>query len=245
MEAYSTTWEASAQSQYSGQVFPLPPRPASVETSANKQQNSPASYTIYKYYNNYNTTTRSLYYILVEHTVFVQEYRTQSMGLVSHRRSVFTKWARPTNFPDNNNDLWNESSTKVTYSMRETAWIANTLEDFFCNQMNARNSVNLNSTGSHNYPQCIADTLTLQVKCVSKVSSRERFWNRSNSDANMYGRVQPTWGVNSRPATADLRSKGLKWVNLAKSPTPWTGPSWSMQPIKTQLLSALWKSIRS
>ena len=50
----------SAQSQYSGQVFPLPPRPASVETSANKQQNSPASYTIYKYYNNYNTTTRSL-----------------------------------------------------------------------------------------------------------------------------------------------------------------------------------------
>ena len=131
MEAYLTTWEASAQSQYSGQVFPLPPRPASVETSANKQQNSPASYTIYKYYNNYNTTTRSLYYILVEHTVFVQEYRTPSIGLVSHRRSVFTKWARPTNFPDNNNDLRNESSTKVTYSMRETAWIANTLEDFW------------------------------------------------------------------------------------------------------------------
>ena len=83
MEAYSTTWEASAQSQYSGQVFQLPPRPASVETSANKQQNSPASYTIYKYYNNYNTTTRSLNYILVEHTDFVQEYRTLSMGLVT------------------------------------------------------------------------------------------------------------------------------------------------------------------
>ena len=135
-----------------------------------------------------------------------------------------------TNFPNNNNDLQNESSTKVTYSMRETAWIANTLEDFFCNQMNrtswrhfanpknralrkhAWNSVNLNSTGSHNYPQCIADMLTLQVKCVSKVSSRDRLWNRSNSDANMYGRVQPTWGVNSRPATADLRSKGLRGV---------------------------------
>ena len=214
MEAYSTTWEASAQSQYSGQVFQLPPRPASVETSANKQQNSPASYTIYKYYNNYNTTTRSLNYILVEHTVFVQEYRTPSMGLVSHRRSVFIKWARPTNFPDNN-DLRNESSTKVIYSMRETAWIANTLADFFCSQMNRTsrrhfansknralrknswNSINLNSTGSHNYPQCIADILTLQVKCVSKVSSRERLWNRSNSDANNY----------VRPGTADLRSK--------------------------------------
>ena len=243
MEAYSTTWEASAQSQYSGQVFQLPPRPASVETSANKQQNSPASYTIYKYYNNYNTTTRSLNYILVEHTVFVQEYRTPSMGLVSHRRSVFIKWARPTNFPDNNNDLRNESSTKIIYSMRETAWIANTLADFFCSQMNrtsrrhfansknralrknAWNFVNLNSTGSHNYPQCIADMLTLQVKCVSKVSSRERLWNRSNSDANMYGRVQPTWGVNSRPATADLRSKGLT-DNIPFSPIH----GWSLRP---------------
>ena len=83
MDAYSTTWEASAQSQYSGQVLPLPPRPASVETSANKQQNSPASYTTYKYYNNYNTTTQSLNYILVEHIVFVQEYGTPSVGLVS------------------------------------------------------------------------------------------------------------------------------------------------------------------
>ena len=82
MEAYSTTWEASDQSQYSGQVLPLPPRPASVEPSANKQQNSPASYITYKYYNNYNTTTQSLNYILVQHTVFVQEHGTPSMGLV-------------------------------------------------------------------------------------------------------------------------------------------------------------------
>ena len=55
--------------------------------------------------------------------------------------------------------------------------------------------------------------LTLQVKCVSKVSSRERLWNRSNSDANIYGRVWPTWGVTSQPATADLRSKGQSVQN--------------------------------
>ena len=156
----------------------------------------------------------------------------------SHRRSVFTKWAWPTNFADNNNDLRNETSTKVTYLMRETAWIANTLEDFFRSQMirtsrlhfansknralrkNAWNSVNLNSTGSHNYPQCIADMLTLQVKCVSKVSSRERLWNRSNSDANIYGRVWPTWGVNMRPCMADLRPKGLSGVSFGNVIVP-------------------------
>ena len=74
MEAYSTTWEA---------MFPVTlPRPASVETSAIKQQNNPASYTTYKYYNNYNTTTHLLNYILVAHTVFMQEYGTPSMGIV-------------------------------------------------------------------------------------------------------------------------------------------------------------------
>ena len=52
----------------------------------------------------------------------------------SHTRSVITKWAWLMNF-NNNNDRQNEASTKVAYSMSETAWIANALADCFCNEM--------------------------------------------------------------------------------------------------------------
>ena len=135
MEAYSTTWEASAQSLYSGQVFPLPPRAAPVKTPARKQQNSPASYTTYKHHNNCNTITPIIvlcpswaYWLCA----WIGDARVWDS---SHRRSVFTKWARPTNFPDNNNDLQNETTTKVAYLMCQTAWIANTLADFFCSQI--------------------------------------------------------------------------------------------------------------
>ena len=106
----------------------LPPRPASVETSANKPQNNPPRYTTYKYYNNYNTTTRSLNYILVEYTVFVQlrtwdtDYGTRLIVLdVVCIQNELEPW--PTNFPYNNNDLRNETSTKVMYSMRETDYL--------------------------------------------------------------------------------------------------------------------------
>jgi len=82
VQVYSTTREASAQSQYSGQVFTLPPRAAPVETPASKQQNSPASYTTYKYHNNYNTIT-PIIVLCRSWTDFVQEQGTPSMGLVS------------------------------------------------------------------------------------------------------------------------------------------------------------------
>ena len=51
----------------------VPPRPASVETSASEQRNSPASYRTYKSHNNYNRTTQTLYYVLIEHADFMQE----------------------------------------------------------------------------------------------------------------------------------------------------------------------------
>ena len=159
---------------YSGQVFPLTHRLASVKTSASEQQNTLTGYSNYKSHNNYYYTTNPIILLCLSWAYWLRARIGSAKSGICLVDVVCLQneldW--PTSQTTNH---WNEVSTKVTYSVSEMAWITNTLEYFFAVKLfgppdaicansktgevwkNAWNSEKFNSNGGHKYPQCIAN----------------------------------------------------------------------------------------